>query len=202
MLFYRFPQAFVQSEGGIPPALAEAYRGWIGCVMLVHYHHSPVGPYGELLFIPGLFRTLRGMRFSITRIWVDSAQSMAWGRKNWAIPKEMADFHWQAGPGNRQEVRVARDGKTLLELDYRTWGPRLRVNTGLLPIHLIQPQEQASLEVSPRGHGRGQWARIGTLRIDHPDMPDISAYRPVGALRVTDFQMVFPPATPVAGTGV
>ncbi|MEV8439619.1 acetoacetate decarboxylase family protein [Actinosynnema sp. NPDC051121] len=40
----------------------------------------------------------RGLRFgvSITRIWVDSPASRAGGRELWGIPKELAEFGWDA----------------------------------------------------------------------------------------------------------
>jgi hypothetical protein len=202
MLFYRFPEAFVREHGALPPSLSGDFRGLIGCVMLVDYHHSPVGPYGELLFIPGLFRTLRGLRFSITRIWVDSEPSMHWGRRNWAIPKERASFQWTQGPGRQKQVEVSLGGKGMLNLEYRTHGPRIPVHTGLLPIHLIQPEGEEFLEVSPQGQGRGQWARLSRLDVQHPDLPDIGRFRPLAALRVTNFQMVFPPALRLSKAGM
>jgi hypothetical protein len=198
MLFYRFPEAFVREYGAIPSSLAGDYRGWIGCVMLVDYHHSPVGPYGELLFIPGLFRTPRGLRFSITRIWVDSEPSMQWGRRNWAIPKELASFQWNRGTGRQQQVEVNLGDQGMLNLEYRTYGPGIPITTALLPIHLIQPEGDGFLEVSPRGQGRAQWARLSRLEVLHPDLPDIGRFSPLAALRVTDFQMVFPPALRLA----
>ncbi|MCB0596005.1 MAG: hypothetical protein H6557_24550 [Lewinellaceae bacterium] len=81
MLFYRLPRAFAQEHGGIPERLAPSFQGFVACVMLADYRESPVGPYRELLFIPGLVGTERGRRFSITRIYVDSQESMEWGRR-------------------------------------------------------------------------------------------------------------------------
>lgn len=64
-----------------------------------------MGPYDELLLIPGMaaFPDLPGQRgaarggrsaLSISKIWVSSEASMYCGRANWGIPKQLAEFQW------------------------------------------------------------------------------------------------------------
>ena len=193
MLFYRLPAAFAREHGGIPESLAPAFQGIVACVMLVDYRHSPVGPYRELLFIPGLFGTERGRRFSITRIYVDSQESMEWGRRNWAIPKEMADFHWQRTGPYADEVQVSlKDNEPFLEMSIKGIGPRFPISTALIPLRIYQELDGRTVETSPRGKGKGQWARVSRLKVHTDAFPDISAYRPFAALRVSGFQMTFP----------
>src|SRR5262245_61022490 len=89
ILLYRwFPRDFVAVQGQVPPALAGSFKGGASAVMVVNYENSEVGPYRELLFIPGLFE--RG--FSITRTYVSSQASVDSGRANWGIPKQLAEF--------------------------------------------------------------------------------------------------------------
>src|SRR5213596_1104261 len=89
ILLYRwFPRDFVSDQGQVPQTLAGSFRGGASAVMVVNYENSGVGPYRDLLFIPGLFE--RG--FSITRIYVSTPASVASGRANWGIPKQLADF--------------------------------------------------------------------------------------------------------------
>ncbi len=196
MLFYRLPRAFALEQGGIPESLAPAFQGFVACVMLVDYRQSPVGPYRELLFIPGLFRTGQGRRFSITRIFVDSQESMEWGRRNWAIPKEMADFQWKQPGPDTDEVQVSRQHngaeQPMLEVAIKGIGPRFPLSTALIPLHIHQELDGRVLETSPRGKGMGQWARASYLRVLSDGFPDISPYRPFAALRVSGFQMDFP----------
>lgn len=198
MLFYRFPAPFVLHQGFIPAGMADSFLGLVGCVMLVDYRQSPVGPYRELLFIPGLFRTARGRRFSITRIFVDSAASMDWGRRNWGIPKEMAQFSWKrTGPASEQvlvESHAAGGRKQpMLEVAVKGIGPRFPISTALIPLRLQQRLNGKVYEVSPRGKGMGQWASASGLQVLSADFPDISLFRPFAALRVSNFQMEFPP---------
>ncbi|RHZ16899.1 hypothetical protein DYB37_001068 [Aphanomyces astaci] len=90
-----------------------------GFVMLIRYTDSPVGPYDELLLVPGAFtppssstpiavehhiqeRYLQahGLLASrrVTRIFVSSEASLRNGRRNWGIRKELADFTWTQQP--------------------------------------------------------------------------------------------------------
>mmetsp|Transcript_5735 Transcript_5735/g.9565 ORF Transcript_5735/g.9565 Transcript_5735/m.9565 type:complete len:143 (+) Transcript_5735:478-906(+) len=66
------------------------YSGF-GAVMLVRYSDFPVGPYDELLLIPGAFEPKGTARKPfladrlVTRIYVSSIASVKQGRKNWGI---------------------------------------------------------------------------------------------------------------------
>jgi acetoacetate decarboxylase len=53
---------------------------------------SGVGPYKELLFIPGVFHINGRYTYSISKIYVSTEASVRSGIENWAIPKEVADF--------------------------------------------------------------------------------------------------------------
>lgn len=59
---------------------------------MAHTQTSGVGPYRELLFIPGAFHINGRYTFSIPKIYVSTETSVNSGIKNWGIPKEVADF--------------------------------------------------------------------------------------------------------------
>ncbi|KAI1815457.1 hypothetical protein GGS20DRAFT_330314 [Poronia punctata] len=75
------------------------YVGILGMIQIVRYTESPVGPYDELLIIPGYFKYDREghktqKRVRVSRIYV-SQKYTAWnGRTNWNIPKHLARFDW------------------------------------------------------------------------------------------------------------
>ncbi|KLJ13831.1 hypothetical protein EMPG_11251 [Blastomyces silverae] len=76
------------------PAASGEYKGGACTVMIVRYLESPVGPYDEILWIPGWFE-VPGKKTSnarITRIYVSRKESIYNGRKNWNIPKHLASF--------------------------------------------------------------------------------------------------------------
>ncbi|QRV74365.1 hypothetical protein RhiJN_02379 [Ceratobasidium sp. AG-Ba] len=79
--------------------LQATYTGGLGAIQLIRYHTSPVGPYDELLYIPGNMSyktgpnsTISGL--SITRIYVSSIASIVNGRRNWNTPKKLAKFEF------------------------------------------------------------------------------------------------------------
>ena len=82
------------------------FVGGVGGILFVRYDTSPVGPYSELLFVPGSYATqplspLRGhssSAFRVSQVFVSSSASVMSGRENWGVPKRKADFTWQHGP--------------------------------------------------------------------------------------------------------
>ncbi|KAG8686268.1 hypothetical protein FRC09_014250 [Ceratobasidium sp. 395] len=94
-------------KGAIDPFEAERYRdlqatytGGLGTIQLIRYHTSPVGPYDELLYVPGNMTYKTGpissiSGLSITRIYVSTAASIVNGRRNWSIPKQLARFEFK-----------------------------------------------------------------------------------------------------------
>lgn len=78
------------------------FIGGTGLVSLVSYSESPVGPYDELIYIPGKWRYADGSKgYRVTRIYVSSKESTWNGRKNWNIPKQLASFNFQGDPAAR-----------------------------------------------------------------------------------------------------
>ncbi len=65
------------------------HRASVGA--LIRYRETPVGPYHEVLFSPGV---LPGT--TIPFIAVDSEPSVQGGRENWTLPKTLARFDWPA----------------------------------------------------------------------------------------------------------
>jgi hypothetical protein len=81
--------------------LVWVHRASLGA--FVRYHDSPVGPYSEVFAAQGMH---------VPFMAVDSEASMAAGRANWALPKEMAAFSgWSAeGDGWSVAARVVSHG--------------------------------------------------------------------------------------------
>lgn len=86
------PDALRRQQGGTAEALGPA-TGRLGVVMFVDYQRSEVGPYRELLFMPGPCRFPDGLRrWSIGRIYVSSEDSASNGNRNWGLDKRVASF--------------------------------------------------------------------------------------------------------------
>jgi len=70
------------------------FRGGVGGIILVRYTDSPVGPYDELLLVPGCYQFDDTTYYRISQIYVSSLDSVINGRRNWGVPKKLAIFRW------------------------------------------------------------------------------------------------------------
>ena len=189
ILLFRFKEGWIKKAANLPDHLKQEFKGGFGYVMLVNYQESPVGPYRELLFIPGKFGKEKLQ--TITTIFVDSEESTANGRTNWAIPKQTADFHWQKEKG-LDKVEVSLNGKLVFRASIRFGGMSFPISTGFLPIRLRQELAGQVLFTQPEGKGWGKLARIKDLEVDSQLFPDIRGVKPLLALKVNPFTLTFP----------
>ena len=193
-----FPETFVRKHGFLQPYQQTAYRGWVGTVILADYQSSDVGPYQELLFIPGLFRFGQTMSFSISKIYVSTPDSVANGRANWGIPKELADFTFETGALGQQRISVSRDGQPFFSVRANAWGPRIPITTRLLPGFRVM---QESLPLSDAGQllltapvasASARLTTLTELTVDGAFFPDSGRIKPLIALTLSDVTMTFP----------
>lgn len=189
ILLFRFKKDWVAQSVNLPEYLRGRFKGGIGYVMLVDYQKSPVGPYRELLFIPGKFGKEKLQ--TITTIFVDSAVSTANGRANWAIPKQTADFQWRKEKG-LDHVEISLHGQKVLQTCIRSGGLSFPMSTALLPIQLRQELAGQVLFTQPEGKGWGKLARIQELEVNPQLFPDIQGIKPLLALKVSPFTLTFP----------
>ena len=70
IFLYHFPKSFVKKFGFLSDYQANKFNGdFVGTVMLVDYETSAVGPYHELLFVPGRLNYDKKKVFSISKIY-------------------------------------------------------------------------------------------------------------------------------------
>lgn len=86
-------------------------------VEIIRYSSSPIGPYDELLLIPGYFKyesnqtdkqgtRIEKQNLKVSRIYVSDKKTCWNGRKNWNIPKHLARFEFRDLPGKGVEIKV------------------------------------------------------------------------------------------------
>ncbi|KAF4583242.1 acetoacetate decarboxylase (ADC) domain-containing protein [Ophiocordyceps camponoti-floridani] len=89
--------------------------GGLGMIQIIRYHDSPVGPYDEMLVVPGSFDWVRrradgreevGRNPRISRIYVSQRQTCHNGRINWGCPKHLARFDWTTTPDSTTTVKI------------------------------------------------------------------------------------------------
>lgn len=123
---------------------------------LVTYHASPVGSYREL-FAAGVLVARWRPYVHVHAMAVDSPASVAGGRRNWALPKELARF--EADPADEGRIRVVAERWTVQltaatrprgvptggRVSCAQVGPQGRVHT--FGIWLWGPARRATVEV-------------------------------------------------------
>lgn len=106
-----FPAGFSANYQAEALAGGGEFIGGLGLVQILSYSDSPVGPYDELIYAPGRWKYADGdSAFRITRIYVSTKESTANGRRNWNIPKQVANFDIKAGPSGTWNISVTLPG--------------------------------------------------------------------------------------------
>lgn len=175
------------------PFQSEGYKGWIGAVMLVEYTTSDVGPYFELLYIPGFFTIGGKLTFSVSRIFVSTYDSAWNGRQNWGLPKRIADFTIVKRSGGERLFEVEVDGQLLLEAHMKPWSPPVPFSNKLVPFTRIVQQFQDQLLLTrPTASGQMQLTALKYIRSNVDFFPPIHQLKPLASIFIPDFVITFP----------
>ena len=204
ILVLRLPEDARRDPRHLPPALRGQPLVGPAVVMFVDYADSPAGPYRELLYLPGRSSAGgTGRAWSVTRIYVSSWASVVNGRRNWGIPKDLAEFRrTPRAAGERLEVSV--QGREVATLELQSRGPALPVHAGLVPAglrRLVQHHAGRRFELVPGASARVGLARATALHSDPDLFPSLGQARVLLALRVPRFSLCFPVAGIAAAAG-
>ncbi len=189
ILIYNFSKNWVEQFGQLPDHLRGCFKGGLGYIMLVNYEKSPVGPYKELLFIPGKFSN--SSKQSITKIYVDSEASTQNGRANWGIPKFTLPMEWNSING-KEEFKMMKGDEIVFQCDIKSGGISFPVTTALLPIDLHQVWEDQEFLTKPSGSGWGKLAKVEIKKCNTDFFPPIDSVKPLLAVKVNPFHIKFP----------
>ncbi len=190
ILLYRFTAQMLEALNVLTPEMGE-FRGGIGALMLVDYEESAVGPYRELLLIPGRFRRDGVRGWSISHIFVSTQPSIDSGRANWGIPKLHANFR-RTQDGETQGWSVSVGEQTFLNIRYTPGKVAFRVFTTPFSIPLVQHLDGTTYVSRLRASGICKLASLQDFAIDSSFFPEVSQVEPLGILRATTFRMTFP----------
>lgn len=190
------PQDVLDHGSFIAAQTPRAGRGRMAFAMFVDYAGSDVGPYHELLYIPGKLSFGGDARLSITRIFVSSQASVVNGRLNWGIPKDRCDFDLAYGLRDRIALH-GEEGRGFADMELEAFGPRLPAPMQWMPRSwrtLSQVRDGKRYTYVPEASGRFRFARVRHWRFDPAVFPDLARGRVLAAMKITDFRMRFPVA--------
>ena len=194
----RQPASVLDGDRFISPALAGRRRaGRLAILMYVDYGATPAGPYRELLYIPGAYDFAGRHFWSISRIFVSTMDSVVNGRRNWGIPKDLAQFDVQDDE-DRETVTITTDGQPLARLGFRRARFVFPVTTALVPKKwrgLGQVLGDHLFLLTPEAKGRAGFGRVTELSGNAALFPALDQARVLATLDIARFQMTFPVAS-------
>lgn len=193
IFLYHFPKSFVEKFGFLADYQADRFDGdVVGTVMLVDYATSAVGPYYELLFVPGRLNFDKKKIFSISKIYVSSQESVENGIANWGIPKELADFKITKLSEKEEIVEVMIAGRTFFKVHLQKRSFKFPITTKFFPLKLAQKLGNDLLITNSPAKGKAAFAKLLSIEVDSSHFPPISQLKPLSILAVSDFEMEFP----------
>ncbi len=194
ILIYKFSKKEIDSSFFLTERFIKIRKGGIGAVMIVDYKKTDVGPYQELLIIPGKFSYNKKKKGTISKIFVSTQDSVVNGIENWAIPKEKADFSFIKESGGLNKIVVNKEEKRIFEISLKNYGPLFPINTLFLPFPLAQERNGFAYYTKFEGSGLGQLSSIKSIDINKSEFPDISNKKLLLAVRINPFKITFPSA--------
>ena len=195
ILMVKLPDAVLDDPRHVPPELRGKRRGRYATVMLVDYEDSAVGPYRELLYIPGKFPFNGGRYQSITRIYVSSMESVVNGRLNWGIPKDVASFDYRYGVDGIDRFDTSLEGKPFASFSFKPRKMKIPFSTAMVPnalLLLAQVHGGRQFVYAPSARGHIQFAKLLDWSFDSALFPDLAQGKVVVCVKVPRFTMGFP----------
>ncbi|MCS6849481.1 MAG: acetoacetate decarboxylase family protein [Anaerolineae bacterium] len=196
---FRFSRTFIERCGFMAEWQRAHLEHALGAMMLVDYRETNVGPYRELLFMPGRFDLGRTRTFSISKIYVSTEASVRGGIENWGIPKELASFARERRGDGSEAFSAALDGQVFFSAELMPFGPRFPISSSLVPLTVAQASHDDLLVTRSTAKGSARLCRVREMRVDGARFPDVARIKPIAVIAVNDFHMTFPVPEVVRG---
>ena len=174
----------------VDPFSGEQVSG-LGGFIIARYDQSPVGPYNELLYIPGRHTVEGKASFFISKIYVDSVDSVVSGQSNWGIPKELATIDI-AQESKTIAVSASLDGIPFFSCSISQGQFSFPVSTKLIPIPLHQDWKGKYYFTRFAGSGSGAFSRLSVRHVDPDLFADTRPFTSLSTLTVDPFRLTFP----------
>ncbi len=189
VLFYRFDEEFIRLETFLPENLKNNYCRGLGAVLYLSYTKSPIGPYQELLFIPGKFCYRGKKNHFISKSYVSTDEAVEFGRKNWFIPKEKADFSRVSLKNNIENISTHIGGEEVASFELKKGNFKFKIGTSkYLFFSLMQLKGEEPVKLNYSGSVTANFAKLTRPAF----FPNIAKFFPLAAFRLKNFTLRLP----------
>ncbi len=195
VLFYRFDEEFTRLETFLPENLKNNYCRGLGAVLYMNYTKSEIGPYEELLFIPGKFCYRGKKNHFISKAYVSTEEAARFGRENWFIPKEKATFTKQALKNNIENISTYIENEEAACFEIKKGKIRFKLGTSkYLSFSLMQLNGDEPVKLNYSGTVTANFAKLSSIRIRPAFFPDIAKFTPLAVFKMKNFTLRLPKA--------
>jgi hypothetical protein len=192
-LFYRFDEEFTRLDTFLPENLKNNYCRGLGVVLYMNYTESEIGPYEELLFIPGKFCYRGKKNHFISKAYVSTEEAATFGRDNWFIPNEKATFSVKPLENHIENISIDVKEEEILSFEIKTGKIRFRLGTSkCLAFSLMQLNGDEPVQLNYSGTVTANFAKLASIKIRPAFFPDIARFTPLVVLRMKSFTLRLP----------
>ena len=179
------------TESALPNFLENSKQLPVKILMLVNYNDSGVGPYREVLYMPGAFFWKKKLCGHISKILVDTESSVSSGIFNWGIPKELAKIK-SSEDSSKISYEAVMPNKSSLFAIIEKGEAEFPVSNSFFPLSILQESDGIVLETKITAKGRARLAKLSHLETSLQGLPQSIADNPRLVLEIPEFEMVFP----------
>ena len=195
VLFYRFDEEFIRLETFLPESLKNNYCRGVGAVLYLNYTQSEIGPYKELLFIPGKFCYRGKKNHFISKAYTSTEEAAKFGRDNWFIPKEKATFSKETMENNMENISTYIENEEIASFEIKKGKIRFKLGTSkYLSFSLMQLKGDEPIKLNYSGTVTANFAKLTSIKIRPAFFPNIVKFTPLAVFKMKNFTLRLPKA--------
>ena len=192
---YNFPKNFISHDAFIGGKLKGKYCGGFGALIYADYATSEIGPYKELIFIPGKFDVDGECRYAATKIYVSTPAAINTAGDGYFGPKEVATFKEEQLSDTLMHLSVHKGRNRVISVEIATWsGIHFPLSTNVVSFPMLQMlRGEERLLWQYEGECTATMARIESVLVRPALFPDVAAFSPLASFYFESFSLNFKP---------
>lgn len=176
---------------GLIRSLREKQKSKVGFIIIVRYSKSNVGPYDEILFVPGKVKFMNKLFYTISNIFVSTKKSVVNGKKNWGIPKKLAKFKFEKSSSCTDRVIIKKEDKIFLDIVLKHSKIKFPISTNFFNTSLLHVYEKKTYITKFSAKGSFRFARISSIKQFGKVFPIFKECKPRVVFKVEKIKLKF-----------
>lgn len=192
ILFYKFDEEFVRKETFLPDVLKNNYCGGLGAVIYMNYLKSEIGPYEELLFIPGKFYYRGQKHHFISKAYASKKEAAKFGYGNLSMEEEAA-FTREELEKNKENITTYINGEDIASFELKSGKIKFKVGTSnFFSFSLMRLDGEEPVKLKYSGNVTAKFTKLESIKIRPAFFPDVASFKPLVIFKMKNFTLRFP----------